>query len=116
MWEVYPLVGSPAFVLSLQSSFELIPKVKQESYWLSTGREGGKEVAENPLICTMLQTCGNSIKPWIWIASTAHCLSSQGGYYLISLPPRLNVYMSVDGGELIYKTNVLMLRHPSSVL
>lgn len=76
MWEAYPLVGNPAFVLTLQSSFELIPKVKQEGYWLNTGGEGGKEITQKPLMCVMLQTCGNFIKLWIWIASTAHCLSS----------------------------------------
>lgn len=43
MWEAYPLVGNPAFVLTLQSSFELIPKAKQEGYWLNTaGREEKK--------------------------------------------------------------------------
>lgn len=41
MWEAYPSVGNPAFVLTPQSSFELIPKVKQEGCGLNTG--GGRE-------------------------------------------------------------------------
>lgn len=44
MWEAYPLVGNPAFVLTLQSGFELIPKVKQEGCWLNTGRGGGRKI------------------------------------------------------------------------
>lgn len=49
MWEAYTLVDNPAFVLTLQSSFEWIPKVKQKGYWLSTGEEEGKEMAQNPI-------------------------------------------------------------------
>lgn len=73
MWEAYPLVGNPEFVLILQTSFDLVPKVKQEGSWLNTRQgEGGKEIAQNPLICTVLQTCGNFIKVWVCITSTAH--------------------------------------------
>lgn len=49
MWEAYPLVDNPVLVFTLQSSFELISKVKQESCWLSTGREKGKEMAQTPI-------------------------------------------------------------------
>lgn len=44
------LVSNPGFVLTLQTSFDLIPKVKLESSWLHTRQqEGGKEIAQNPI-------------------------------------------------------------------
>lgn len=62
MWEAYLLIGKTVFVLTLESSFELIPKMNWEGCWLNIGCKGREGVTQTPLVYMTLPTYGHLIK------------------------------------------------------